>query len=161
MQDCYEHRFEVAETDIDGLGHANNIEFVRWIQDVAVAHSSAVGLDFAAYVAMASFFVVRRHEVDYLRPALRGDPLVVRTWIDSAAAAQCERVTEIVRETDGAMLARATTTWGFVEATSGRPTRIPDAVRAAFGLPQRPSSRAAVAAALGLGPEPHEPARGE
>jgi acyl-CoA thioester hydrolase len=137
----YELRLDVADGDIDMLGHASNLAFVRWIQDVAIAHSSAVGLDLPAYVAMGAFFVVRRHEVDYLRPALRGDALVLRTWIASHAAAKCERATEIVRQADGELLARATTTWGFVEATSGRPMRIPDSVRVAFGFPPRASSR--------------------
>ncbi len=137
----FEHRIVVAEGDIDGLGHANNIAFVRWIQDVAVAHSAAVGFDFTTYVAMGSFFVVRRHVVDYLRPALRGDDLSVRTWIGSAAAAKCDRHTEIVRGSDGVTLATAVTTWGYVEAATGRPTRIPDSIREAFGFPPRASSR--------------------
>jgi hypothetical protein len=33
------------------------------------------------------------------------------------------------------MIARARTTWGYLDATTGRPTRVPDAVRIAFGLP--------------------------
>ena len=147
MNGIFDLAIPVSDADIDALGHVSNIAYVRWIQDAAVAHSHALGLDFEAYRRLGAIFVIRRHEIDYLRPALRGDPLVVRTWIDSAAAAKCERVTEIVRESDGAMLARATTTWGFVEATSGRPTRIPDAVRVAFGFPPRASTRPAVARA--------------
>ena len=123
----------VADSDIDELGHASNIAYVRWIQDVAVAHSTAVGLDFEAYRKLGGVFFVRRHEVDYLRPVLRGDRLQVRTWIDSAMAAKCKRATEIINEA-GTVVARAMTTWGYVEMATGRPTRISDAVRNAFGL---------------------------
>ena len=63
----------------------------------------------------------------------------MRTWIDSAAAAKFERATEFVRS-DGVFVAKALTTWGFVEATSGRPTRIPDEIRMAFGFAPRKSS---------------------
>jgi len=28
----------VGEGDIDSLGHVNNVVYVRWVQDVAVAH---------------------------------------------------------------------------------------------------------------------------
>ena len=130
----------VADSDIDELGHASNIAYVRWIQDVAVAHSTAVGLDFEAYRKLGGVFFVRRHEVDYLRPVLRGDRLQVRTWIDSAMAAKCKRATEIVNEA-GTVVARAMTTWGYVEMATGRPVRIPDAVRNAFGLkPPVPAS---------------------
>ncbi len=130
----------VGDVDIDELGHASNIAYVRWIQDVALAHSVAVGLDVAAYRTLGGVFFIRRHEIDYLRPALRGDRLELRTWIDSVFAAKCARGTEVVKISgDGAetMLARAMTTWGFVEIASGRPSRIPNAVRAAFGAPQR------------------------
>src|SRR5689334_3393992 len=89
--------FEVGEDDIDMLGHASNIAYVRWVQDVAVAHSAAVGLDMEGYSQLGAVFVVRRHEIDYLRPVVRGDLLQLRTWIDSAFAAKCMRATEIVR----------------------------------------------------------------
>ena len=67
--------FTVADEDIDILGHASNIAFVRWIQDATLAHSAAVGLGLEAYQRLGGVFVVVRHEIDYLRPALRGDAL--------------------------------------------------------------------------------------
>src|SRR4051812_40246582 len=39
----------VSARDIDRLGHANNVAYVQWIQDVAVAHSHSIGLDWDAY----------------------------------------------------------------------------------------------------------------
>lgn len=130
---------EVGDDDIDMLGHASNIAYLRWVQDVAVAHSATVGLDMEGYSQLGAVFVVRRHEIDYLRPVVRGERLELRTWIDSASAAKCKRATEIVKlgtaDPDGVVIARAMTTWGFVELTSGRPTRIPDSVRVAFSQP--------------------------
>jgi acyl-CoA thioester hydrolase len=124
--------FIVEAGDIDMLDHASNIAFVRWIQDVALAHSAAVGLSFEAYQRMGAVFMVVRHEIDYLRPALRGDALQARTWISSARAASCERSTQIVRAEGGQLLARGLTTWGFIEMATGRPRRIPEDVRVAF-----------------------------
>ncbi len=137
----FSHEITVGDADIDQLGHASNIEYVRWIQDVAVAHSDAVGLDHAAYVNMGAVFVVVRHEVDYLRPLLRGDRLEVRTWIDSQQAAKCKRATEIRRVEDQVVVARAMTTWGFIDVARQRPTRIPPAVREAFAQPPFRASR--------------------
>lgn len=131
----FELAIEVREADIDELGHANNIVYVRWIQEIALEHSVAVGLGIEAYRAMGAVFVVRRHEVDYLRPVLRGDKLLLRTWIDTIAAAKCLRATEIVRvEAEGGetLVARSMTTWGFVEMATGRPTRIDPKIREAF-----------------------------
>jgi acyl-CoA thioester hydrolase len=127
---------EVGDDDIDMLGHASNIAYLRWVQDVAVAHSATVGLDMEGYSQLGAVFVVRRHEIDYLRPVVRGEKLELRTWIDSASAAKCKRATEIVRmSTPETIVARAMTTWGFIELTTGRPTRIPDSVRVAFSQP--------------------------
>jgi len=128
---------QVGEDDIDMLGHASNIAYLRWVQDVAVAHSATVGLDMEGYSQLGAVFVVRRHEIDYLRPVVRGEALELRTWIDSASAAKCQRATEIIRMSAGpeVVVARAMTTWGFVELTTGRPTRIPDSVRVAFSQP--------------------------
>jgi acyl-CoA thioester hydrolase len=122
----------VTDEDIDALGHASNIAFVRWIQDAAIAHSTAVGLGLEAYQRIGAVFVVVRHEIDYLRPGLRGDLLLARTWISSVMAAKCVRSTELARRSDGQLLARGLTTWGFIEMASGRPRRIPEEVRARF-----------------------------
>jgi acyl-CoA thioester hydrolase len=122
----------VVESDIDALGHASNIAFVRWIQDVAVAHSTAMGLGLDAYQRLGAVFVVVRHEIDYVRPALRGDMLEARTWISSVMAAKCLRATELVRKSDGQILAKGLTTWGFIEIATGRPRRITEEVRVAF-----------------------------
>jgi acyl-CoA thioester hydrolase len=135
LDHVFRHVYEVSDADIDFLGHASNIAYLRWVQDVAVAHSEAVGMDYAAYVRAGGLFIIRRSEIDYLRPTLRGDKLEVRTWLGTVHAAKCERLTEIARVDDGTIVARATTIWGFVDVKTGRPTRIPGVLRAAFQQP--------------------------
>jgi acyl-CoA thioester hydrolase len=94
-----------------------------------------VGYGFDEYRRVGGVFVVRRTEIDYLRPALRGDVLELRTWLSSWMAAKYQRETEIQRVSDGVMLAKASVTWGFLDMITGRPRRVPDEVRIAFGLP--------------------------
>lgn len=133
----YALTIQVQDSDIDELGHASNIAYIRWLQDVAVAHSTSVGLGWGAYLDLGAVFVIRRQEVDYLRPALRGETLELRTRICNVAAANVQRETDFTRPADGVVIARALTTWVFVDAKRGRPTRIPDHVRTAFGFPPR------------------------
>jgi len=38
----YSHDFQVPESAIDALGHVNNVEYLRWVQDVAGAHWLAI-----------------------------------------------------------------------------------------------------------------------
>jgi acyl-CoA thioester hydrolase len=128
----YELEIPVQDADIDVLGHVNNITYVRWVQDIAVMHSLALGLDLDAYQRLGGFFVVRQHKIDYLRSIAPGGHVLGRTWISSMAAAKCTRATEIWR--DGAIVARASTLWGFVEISAGRPTRIAPEVYERFGV---------------------------
>jgi acyl-CoA thioester hydrolase len=122
----------VAPADVDSLGHANNLVYVRWVQESALAHSTACGFDEAAYLARGQCWVVRRHEIEYLRAAMPGEEVVVETRVASMGAASSVRLTRVLR--DGELLARATTHWAFLDLARGRPTRIPDDIRSAFPL---------------------------
>ena len=121
----------VDDADIDALGHASNVAYIRWVQDIAKAHSEHVGWGYPQYLELGSVFVVRRHEIDYLRPAMPGDELSLETWVEGWKAATSLRVTRI-RKVDGSDVARARTTWALVSTASGRPGRIPADVREAF-----------------------------
>ncbi len=127
--DPYDHSIVVQAAEIDVNGHANNVVYVRWIQDAAVAHWFAViDPDQARLVT----WVVVRHEVDYKRPALVHDQLIARTWVGAISAATCERFCEIRRQTDDAVLARSRTLWCLVDPATGRPKRVDATIRALF-----------------------------
>jgi acyl-CoA thioester hydrolase len=124
----------VGEQHIDVLGHVGNLVFLGWLLDAAQAHSSAVGLTWERYRELGGVFVVRRHEVDYLESAYLEDQLLVRTWIAHTGRATSVRNYEVIRDTR--CLVRATTTWAFVNLTTGRPCRIFEPVLVAFGVDQ-------------------------
>ncbi len=132
MPAIYIHHHTVRPDEIDRLGHANNLVYLRWMMDAAVAHSAAVGWDSAAYERLGSVFVVRSHAIEYLRAALVDEPIHVRTWVGSFRKASSERRYEIVRAGDQKTLATAATNWAFVNFDTRLPTRIPEAVINAF-----------------------------
>jgi acyl-CoA thioester hydrolase len=121
----------VEPSDIDELGHVNNVTYVRWVQDAAVAHwrARASAADQARLV-----WVVLRHEIDYKQPARAGDEIVARTWVGAASRLKFERHTELVRASDGRLLARARTLWCPIDAATGRPAAVSPEVRASFSL---------------------------
>jgi acyl-CoA thioester hydrolase len=128
----YSRRFGVAAEDIDEMGHASNQCYLRWVMEAAEEHSSAVGLGLAEYRAGGAAFVVKRHEIDYLRSALEDDELEVTTWISEWSAASCQRSTAIRRVSDDAVLAKAVTTWVYVSLERQRPKRIPESILERF-----------------------------
>src|SRR4051812_25681767 len=124
------HEVEVVEADIDNLGHASNLVYLRWVQEAALAHSTAVGFSEHAYLARGEVWVVRKHEIEYLRAAVKGDRLRIETRVVSMKAANSVRRTEIFRGTEP--ICRAATDWVYVELARGRPLRIPEDLRSAF-----------------------------
>ena len=91
---------------IDELGHVNNAVWVQWIQQVAVAHWDSV-----AQLAHkdAFYWVVVRHEIDYLRAAHEGDRITARTWVgDEPKGARFDRFVEFTGE-DGKICVRSKT----------------------------------------------------
>jgi acyl-CoA thioester hydrolase len=129
----FSHSITVPESAIDVLGHVNNIEYLRWVQDVAVAHSEHCGLAWDDYRALGAAFIIRRHAIEYLRSARAGDVLAIATWIDSLTRISAERGTEITNAA-GEVVARAMTTWVWISLATHRPQRIPPVVRQRFGV---------------------------
>jgi len=125
----YEHVFRVPSADIDRLGHVNNVVYLRYAQDVAVAHwKSAVPKEQRDTLV----WVVRRHEIDYLKPAVADDELLARTWVGEASGATMDRFIEIHRPGDGELLVRVRSVWVALDPATMRPRRVTDAIRAYF-----------------------------
>jgi acyl-CoA thioester hydrolase len=127
----FEIEIRIEPSDIDQVGHVNNVTYVRWVQDAAVAHWRAAA---PAEEQARLIWVVIRHEIDYKHAAQPGDGIVARTWVGSATRARFERFTEIVRAADGRLLAASRTLWCPLDADTGRPTAVSAAVRAAFSV---------------------------
>jgi len=125
----FELPIAVTPGDIDDLGHVNNVVYLRWIQDVAIAHWRSVA---TAKQQAEIAWVAIRHEIDYKHPTVLGDRVVARTWVGTADSHRFERHTEIQRERDGKVLARGRTLWCPVNRATGRLTRVGDDVRRAF-----------------------------
>jgi acyl-CoA thioester hydrolase len=133
---AYVHSLTVAESDIDALGHANNVSFIRWINDAAIAHSTQVGFGIEACLRAGLVWVVRRHDVEYSRPAFAGEQIEALTWPESLSGATSLRRTVFRRA--GEILARSETTWALLAHESQRPRRVPAAMREAYGFAADP-----------------------
>jgi acyl-CoA thioester hydrolase len=129
----FELPIEIRPDDIDVLGHVNNVVYVRWIQEAAIAHWRVLATpEQQAEVA----WVVVRHEIDYKRPARLGERLVARTWVGIATRNTFERHTEIRRAADGKVVVQARTLWCPIDAQTGRPKQVSTEVRARFSVPE-------------------------
>lgn len=120
----------VQPDDIDGLGHVNNVVYVRWMQDVAGKHWESVA---PAELRTAVVWVVTRHEVDYKAPAFVGESLVARTWVGEPSGATWERFIEIRRVEGDRLLATGRSIYAALDQATGRPRRVDARLREPFG----------------------------
>lgn len=128
----FAHTFAVPEASIDVNGHANNLEYLRWMQEVATAHSDARGWTLVRYAETRTSWVIRSHTIDYLRPAFAGETLTVLTWIGGFEEQESPRHYLFWRERDRKVLAKARTLWVFVDSETGRARTIPTEFRSTF-----------------------------
>ena len=117
---------------IDMNGHVNNQEYVRWMQDIATAHSHAQGWTMARYLETKTTWFIRSHYIEYIRPAFLDDELLVATWVAGMNSQTSPRKYRFARARDGKTVVEAETLWVYCDAASGRPLEIGVEVRDAF-----------------------------
>ena len=128
-------QFHPTPADIDENGHVNNVVYLRWAQDLGVAHWQSLA---PAEAQETWAWVALRHEIDYRRALLPGETGHGRTWVsDTAEGPRFNRYIRIDAapdgKGDGAMCAQVVTTWVLIEQATGRPKRVPPWMLELFG----------------------------
>lgn len=116
----------VVPEDIDGLNHTNNTVYVKWCEQVAWAHSVALGLDLDSYRRLNRAMAITRSEYHYLQASRVGEMVVAGTWITHwDRKLTMQRKFQIIRPSDGVTLLRGGMQFACIEISSGRPRRMP------------------------------------
>ena len=134
MPAIFEFQHHVRPEEIDRVGHVNNLHYLRWLQDAAVAHSAAQGWPSHAYFEHGHGWVARSHFIEYLAPAFVEDNIIVRTWIHDMKRITSMRRYFILRASDGKRLVKAETNLAFVHFSDHQLCRIPVEVSGSFDL---------------------------
>lgn len=115
----FSHSFRVENGDIDAHGHVNNVAYVRWIQDAAVAHWISVT---TPETREKYTWMLTRHEIDYKKQTFAGEEVTVTTWVGEPTRVSWERFTEIKRSDD--LLVKARSVWCLIDRETAKPSRI-------------------------------------
>jgi acyl-CoA thioester hydrolase len=132
MIEAFEYPHTVGVDEIDEQGRANNVVYVAWMQDAAIAHSAVLGWTPERYLRLGMGWVARSHWIEYLQPAMAGDEIIVETNVSEMKKVTSKRVYRILRRSDRVVLAKAETNWAFVNYATGKPTRVPAEIADAF-----------------------------
>ncbi len=120
--------FTPIDGDIDANGHVNNVVYLGWVQDIAIAHwESRAPADEQSKWA----WVVMRHEIDYRRALMPGEIAQARTWVGERRGPRFDRYVRIDGP-DGQMCAQTRSEWVLIDAATKRPARVPEWMETMF-----------------------------
>ncbi len=114
----------IRDKDTDLYGHVNNVVWVKFVVELADAHSRDVGLSIDDYVRLGGVWIVRQHLIDYHAQVGKDERIVEETWVESFRGARSVRRCRFSSEADGTPLVTSSTHWAFVHPETQRPRRI-------------------------------------
>jgi 4-hydroxybenzoyl-CoA thioesterase/acyl-CoA thioester hydrolase len=123
---------QVMYYDTDAGGVVHNIVYLRFIELARTQLAIKMGMSFEEVRKTGVHAVVTRTEIDYKKPALLGDTLVVHGRIAEFSRIRFWCAFEVVRPSDGAVLAVCRQSLALVQMPEGRPLRLPDGFPFAF-----------------------------
>jgi acyl-CoA thioester hydrolase len=125
---------QVQPEDVDRLGHANNVVYVRWLEEVSWAHIESLGMTWERHEATGRAMAITRTEIDYLAAANQGEQLLMGTWlVDFDGRFRSSRRFQLVCPVRGKTLVRAVSTHACVDLKTQRPARVPKEYRELLG----------------------------
>ncbi|OKH55246.1 4-hydroxybenzoyl-CoA thioesterase [Calothrix sp. HK-06] len=124
----------VRHYEMDALGHVNNAVYQNYLEQAAIEHSESLGFNFELYQELGGVFVMRRVEIDYLRPAVASDTLEITTWLEEIRGTRARRRYEIRKQNQNDLFVTAEALWVWVDTKTMRPRPIPDVLLSKFLL---------------------------
>jgi acyl-CoA thioester hydrolase len=129
----YSRIFRIRHYECDALGHLNNANYVRYMQETAFDASAAAGYDHLKYEQIGHSWLIRETDIEYLKPVGYGDTIIVRTWVIDFHRVRSRRAYEFTLLGSEDLVAKAVTDWVFLETATSRPATIPgDLINAFF-----------------------------
>jgi len=130
----FKRRYTVQPADIDQLGHVNNTVYLKYMEETALAHSTHLGLGVDDYLRIGYAMVAREHHLTYLWPLLVGEEVEMETWLEHRDVLSSHRYYRFRRVVDQKLAFEGYTRWVCMELATGRPRRMPEEFRRAYGV---------------------------
>ena len=125
-------RRRVTWQDIGPGQHVNNAVYLSYVDDCGIQVAAAFGWPVERMTTENFAIIVRRHQIEYLQPAILDDELEIVTWVSDVKRATAIRHYTMTRVSDGVLVAQAHTLYVWVDIASRKPIRIPPQFLADF-----------------------------
>jgi len=111
--------------DTDCAGVVHNIIYLRFIETARTLLAEQLGMGLVEMARTQVYPVVVRTEIDYKKPAVLGDQLVVHGWLESVERLRFWCAFEIRRPSDSALIATSRQMLAVIQMPAGKPVRLP------------------------------------
>jgi len=128
----YEKQIVIKEDYIDMNKHVNNVIFLQLMQDVAIEHSDINGFTVEKYSTLKTSWIAKKHCINYLKPVLFNDKIMIRTWIKSISRFSAIRKYEFINIKDNCKVCEAESTWIYINQKNGKPCKIDENMKKSF-----------------------------
>jgi len=125
----------VMADHIDVLGHVNNCEYVKWMEQVAWDHCVSLGITWERWQELGFAWVARHTEIDYFLPAFEGDTVLAATWVmENDQKISMTRGYQLISKESGNTLVRGHTKWVCINLKTQKASRMPKEFAEVFTL---------------------------
>ena len=112
----------VRSYECDSYGHVNNANYLHYLEYARCELLKDMNFDYEAMIKAGYGIYVARIEIDYKKPAVTDDELLIKSRAIKKGAVSGVIAQEIWRGED--LIVDAKVTWAFVDS-KGIPTKIP------------------------------------
>ena len=116
---------QVMFFDTDCAGVVHNIAYLRFIEVARTLLAEQLGMGLADMARDKIYPVVVRTEIDYKRPAVLGDKLIVEGHLDSIDRMRFWCAFEVRRPSDGTLIVQSRQMLAVIQMPPGKPIRLP------------------------------------
>ena len=115
----FRHAIDIAEHDIDHMGHVNNSVYLKWVQDAVVQYWETIA---PAEAVARHLWVALKHEITYRKPTFLNDVIVADVLAEQVQGARAFFTTVVRRGED--VLAEVKSCWCCLDSATKRPARL-------------------------------------
>ena len=117
----FELTHTVISEDLDDLMHVNNVRYVQWVQDIAMAHWEAATTPLQQH---DNIWVLVSHHIDYKAAAKLNDEIHLKTYVTRSEGVTSTRLVEMYHKGTKRLIVKSETKWCLLDALTKKPKRI-------------------------------------
>lgn len=119
MSLIYEKQVEVTEEHIDKNNHVNNVQYVKWVEEIADEH-----WDFVKHKTNNPYdiWMLLDHHIQYKKQVYLGETITIKTYPKTPEGIRQPRKVEFY--CNGQLVADSLTLWVFIDKETQRIIRL-------------------------------------